>query len=71
MDSKIAYFLVIVAAAELGSVYVMARMIKKFLKEGGSIKWITEAKYPVKYRHIFEINRLMARAPWDITPEMI
>lgn len=39
IDSKIAYFLALVAAAELGSVYVMARMLKRFLKEGGLMEW--------------------------------
>lgn len=71
IDSKIAYFLAIVAAAELGSVYVMARMIKRFLKEGGLMEWVEEGKYPQKYKSILTLNRYMARAPWEITPEMI
>jgi hypothetical protein len=40
IDSKIAYFLAFIAAAELGSVYIMARMLKRFLKEGGLMEWL-------------------------------
>jgi hypothetical protein len=32
--------LAIVAAAELGSVYIMARMLKRYLKEGGIMEWL-------------------------------
>jgi hypothetical protein len=71
IDSKIAYFLGIVAAAELGSVYIMARMLKRFLKEGGLMEWVLEGKFPQKYKLIFTLNRYMARAPWEVTPEMI
>lgn len=59
------------AAAELGSVYVMARMLKRFLKEGGLMEWVLEGKFPHKYKLILNLNRYMARAPWEITPEMI
>jgi hypothetical protein len=71
IDSKIAYFLGLLAAAELGSVYIMARMLKRFLKEGGLMEWVLEGKFPQKYKLILTLNRYMARAPWEVTPEMI
>lgn len=71
IDGKIAYFLALVAAAELGSVYVMARMLKRFLKEGGLMEWVLEGKFPHKYKLLLTLNRYLARAPWEITEEMM
>lgn len=71
IDAKIAYFLAILAAAELGSVYVMARMLKRFLKEGGLTEWVNEAKFPPKYKLLLKVNRYLARAPWEIGSEMM
>ena len=68
INRLVAYFLAILAAAELGSVYVMARMLKRFLKEGGEMQWILQGKYPPKYKLILGLNRYMARAPWEINP---
>lgn len=63
LDSRIAAFLSLCAAAEMGSVYVMARMLRRFLKAGGEVEWI-EGKYPVKLKSILILNRVMARACW-------
>jgi hypothetical protein len=49
----------------------MARMLKRFLKEGGLMEWFVEGKYPQKYKLLLTLNRYMARAPWEITAEMV
>lgn len=35
------------------------------------MNWLEECKFPQKYKLILPLNRYMARAPWEITPEMI
>lgn len=51
IDSILAFFLGVIAAAEMGCAYVMARMAKSFLREGGSLDWLA-GKYPPKIKMI-------------------
>lgn len=71
IDSHIAYFLALAAAAEMGSAYVMARMVRKFLRAGGDLEWLREGSFPAKYRMILPLNRLMGRAPWEIDDQLL
>lgn len=52
----------------MGSVYMMARYLKHYLKTGGSMEWFNKEHFPPKFRLLRTLNRLMARAPWEITP---
>ena len=42
-----------------------------YLKSGGETEWFTEEKFPPKFRVIGRLNRIMARAPWEIKAEII
>jgi hypothetical protein len=46
VDSKSAYFVGLYSAAELGSVYIMARMLRNYLKSGGPTEWFAEDRLP-------------------------
>jgi hypothetical protein len=71
VEPQSAYFVALTAAAEIGSVYMMNRFLKQFLKYGGQTKWFTTHSYPQKLGMLSRLNRLMARAPWEINPEII
>jgi hypothetical protein len=71
VESKSAYFVALCAAAEMGSVYMMARYIRHYLRTGGSKDWFKPEHFPPKFQLLGPLNRMMARSPWDITPEMI
>jgi hypothetical protein len=55
------------AAAEKGSVYMMARYLKRYLKSGGELSWLTKGSYPNKLKHILKLNRKMSHSVWEIT----
>lgn len=46
VDPKCAYFVALSAAGELGSVYVMTRMLRNYLRSGGPTDWFSEDKLP-------------------------
>jgi len=52
----------------MGSVYMMCRYLKMYLKSGGQTEWFTQEKYPPKLAMLSRLNSLMARSPWDIVP---
>jgi hypothetical protein len=64
VDPKSAYFVALCAAGELGSVYIMTRMLRNYLRAGGPTDWFLEDKLPDKFKSLQNLNRLMARAPW-------
>jgi hypothetical protein len=68
MDAKITNFLALVAAAEMGSVYMMARYLKRYFKSGGELDWLTKGVYPKKLKPILKLNRIMSHSTWEITP---
>ena len=41
VESKAAYFVALCGAAEMGSVYMMNRYLKLYLKSGGQTEWFT------------------------------
>lgn len=71
MDPKSAYFVALCAAGELGSIYIMARMLRNYLRSGGPTEWFLQDRLPQKFKTLQNLNRLMARAPWEITPDTI
>ena len=71
VESKAAYFVAMSGAAEMGSVYMMNRYLKLYLKSGGQTEWFTQQHFPTKLGMLGTINRFMARAPWEINAEMI
>lgn len=48
----------------MGSVYMMSRYLRLYLKNGGQTEWFTKEKYPQKLGMLGKLNRYMARAPW-------
>lgn len=71
LDSKVAYFLAFAAAAEMGSLYIMVRYYHRFKAAGGDLRWINQGKYPPKYKVILELNRILAKALWEITEDFM
>lgn len=43
---------------------MMIKYFKKYKLAGGDLAWIKEGKYPHKFKHILELNRLLAKAVW-------
>ena len=50
---------------------MMVRYLKLYLKFGGSMEWFTIQKYPPKLKMLGKLNRMMARAPWEVTSDLI
>ncbi len=50
---------------------MMARLLRRYLRSGGSTNWFTKEGFPPKLQPLRRLNRLMAREPWEITPEII
>ncbi len=48
----------------MSSVYMMIRYYKEFKRIGGDLSWITEAKFPSKYKKLLEINTVLAKSVW-------
>jgi hypothetical protein len=46
---------------------MMIRYYHKFKAAGGDPRWINQGKYPQKYKVILELNRILAKATWEIT----
>lgn len=53
----------------MSSTYMMNRFYHRLKAAGGDIRWISEAKYPPKYKPIFELNRILAKSVWEISEE--
>lgn len=71
VDPKSAYYVALSAAAEMGSVYMMARFLKLYYKSGGEKHWLDTQGPPPKLATLARINRMMARAPWDIGTDIV
>ena len=71
LDLKVAYFIAFVTAAEKGSVYMMARYLKKYFRSGGALEWISEGRYPKKLRPILRLVHKMSDSVWEISHNMI
>lgn len=55
----------------MASIYMMVRYYHRFKAAGGDVRWINQAKYPPKYKIILEMNRILAKAVWEITEEFM
>jgi hypothetical protein len=71
IDRELAFFLAFCGAAEMSCVYMMVRYYNHFKAAGGDLRWISEAKYPSKYRAILELNRILAKAVWEISEDFM
>jgi len=71
LDQKVAYFIAFVTAAEKGSVYMMARYLKKYFKSGGDLEWIAQGTYPKKLEPILALVHKMSHSVREVTHHMI
>lgn len=71
LDQKITYFIAFVTAAEKGSVYMMARYLKKYFRSGGDLEWISQGKYPKKLESILVLVHKMSHSVWEINHSTI
>ena len=46
-------------------------MIRKFIKVGGNIDWITTGTYPDKIKKLLPLNKILAKSIWELDSDPI